>query len=169
MDVSWPSHRSEVLTCSALICHVTGNEELGKNNKALKRELTAVDAGGVSREFFSQVWRQMGSLHVKCDGKSGEKQIRLFDNEVEAGFVPVQDDIIVYQLRELTKCGKVVVMKKIKAYYRAIGRLMIHWLATDPVVSFETFQRDGGMDCGHTIDETAIPTFYRNGSCHGVV
>jgi hypothetical protein len=140
-------------------CVITDEKELDLRSSSLKKEIKGLDAGGVSREFFSQVWLQMGGLQVK----KGEIVIQLFEEDSEAGCVPVTDAVIEQALKNESDKRKGRILEKINVFYRAIGRLMIHWLATDPLVSFQPFEHPGGMQCGHSIAGTALPAFYRNG------
>jgi hypothetical protein len=141
-------------------CDMTDEKEPRRLKDKVKEKLEAVDAGGVSREFFSQVWHQMGSLQVRW----GKVTINLFEEISEAGCEPISDMTIKGALENVSQETKDLIQEKINAFYRAIGRLMIHWLATDPLVSYEKFDdEEASMQCGHSIAVSALPAIYRNG------
>ena len=199
-----------------------------KGKEEIERS-TAVDEGGPTREFLSQIWQQMGNLAVSMDipegaekdvdlevgstvmvkdkgysvggtvvkinerdfslgkGKKametynicledgGEKlavkrnkifamevRIKLFERQL-TGFVPSSDEKTIHDIERTAKRAvpgsedtleisdareKLIkdTLHKMKKFYCAIGRIMIHCLATD-----------------HPISSVAMPRFYQNG------
>lgn len=95
-----------------------------------KKGYKAIDEGGLTRQFLSNVWDQLGDLGVQGPSK---KYVMLFER-TEAGYIPTPDDLINKELHD-----------RAKSYYRAIGRIMFHSLATK-----------------HPICNIAMPEFFRN-------
>jgi hypothetical protein len=106
------------------------------------------DKGGLTRTFLQSVWDQIGDLSIMINGYT----LKLFEREA-GGIVPIPDDIIrgTISRRLAVSDGAIdssneglVALNKIRVYYRAIGRLMIHSLVT-----------------GHVLPSGLIPHFYR--------
>jgi len=121
-----------------------------KMNKDTKtNEDTAIDEGGPTREFLSQCWKQMSGLRVRKleKTKSGlkEKSVKLFETQ-DNGVVPLTDDGLREKLKNTFQGDDYVAyLKRAKAYYEAIGRILLHSLANN-----------------HTISASAMPPFYQN-------
>jgi len=182
-----------------------------------KKSEKALDEGGPTREFFSQVFRQMGDLTVMVgvtdkyrekyglsvgdsvrfrsevenklglivkkivNGNDGgppetyqilcrdgedvmyatqenielrQKPIKLFESTDE-GFIPVKNEMIIDNIdrfqqfdnssEKKKKKRKEDIIERVQVYYRAIGRIMLHCLATN-----------------HPISSAAMPRFFQN-------
>mmetsp|Transcript_18710 Transcript_18710/g.33949 ORF Transcript_18710/g.33949 Transcript_18710/m.33949 type:complete len:932 (-) Transcript_18710:1162-3957(-) len=95
---------------------------------------TAIDEGGPTREFLSQCWMQMGDLKLPVEGGT---DVSLFEKHTH-GWVPITDEMLRTKLKAALKengrlsddseyAGKI---EQARMYYRAIGRIMLHALAT---------------------------------------
>lgn len=117
-----------------------------------------VDQGGLTRVFFDAVWSQMHTLSIDVQGKTvgTEKTLHLFDYK-DGSIVPLDNVTIRGQIAKCFETdeavldeneGAVKVLNKVKRYYRALGRLMIHSLAT-----------------GHVLPSHVMPPFFRACKC----
>jgi hypothetical protein len=144
--------------------------EVARGDQTLEK---AIDHGGPSREFIHQLWKQMGRLKV-CYKENGTS-LSLFTEE-KGGLLPrllpqkneIVDATIERMVKE-AKSDKSPVKKqhirnemkvKMKAMYRAIGRIMARCM-------FHLDQRppDHVEDDVHhkfLISAKALPVFYRN-------
>ena len=86
----------------------------------MEKDLKAVDEGGPTREFFYQVWHQLGKLEVVPNSK-------LFIIE-KSGFIPTTDTVIKHNMRKYSEDQQKYYLHQIECYYRAIGRMMSHCL-----------------------------------------
>lgn len=111
--------------------------------------LESLDHGAVSREFLDNAWRQMGTLSIHVNGI----QVRLFDSK-GVTVVPLSDlrlrrDVAKsFKIKEdgLDQLAEAVkALDQVWVCYRAIGRLMIHSLAS-----------------GHVLPYHVMPRFYRH-------
>ena len=91
--------------------------------KELTDEITAIDDGGPTREFFSRIFDQLGAIKVD--------KIALFEM-TKYGYMPVSDD----KLESFSKDRET--KDKIKNYYRAIGRIFAHCLVRRITISSNT-------------------------------
>jgi hypothetical protein len=117
-----------------------------------------VDKGGLTRAFLDTVWSQMHTLSIDVRGETvvTEKTLPLFDSK-DGSIVPLDDVTI---RGHVAKCfaideaaldkneGAGKILKQVKRYYRALGRLMIHSLAT-----------------GHVLPSHVMPPFFRACKC----
>jgi len=115
--------------------------DAGIKSKKKRKEVKAVDEGGVTRQFLDHVWNQLGALHVYRE--KDKKKYLLFElteselstaSSYSGGFSPVKDAMIPSELHDTAR-----------KYYRAIGRIMFHSLVTH-----------------HPICSIAMPLFFRN-------
>lgn len=107
-------------------------------------KMIAVDEGGPTRAFLSQLFQQMGSLYISI---SEEKEMSLFEaSELLGQCVPQCDDT-------LKSCfgSNVDLEAKARSYYRAVGRAILYCLRTN-----------------NTIASHAVPGLYRNYLLRGV-
>ena len=129
----------------------------------------AIDQGGPSREFIYQLWKQMRTLKVSYT-RNGTS-VSLFI-EAGAGLAPQKDEIVdeaikgmVKEAKSLTKGEKrripEYVLNKIKAMYRAIGRIMARCMLDLDHRSPDNVQDDAFHK--FLISAKALPVFYRNG------
>ena len=78
----------------------------------------AIDEGGPTKHFSDQVWRQLPELKVKkVKVQKVEKEVPLFDKYG----VPSPDDRFESGNSHVSIA---LVTKKVKKYYRAVGRIM---------------------------------------------
>jgi hypothetical protein len=105
--------------------------------------------GGLTRVFLNSVWSQIHLLSIHVNGK----QIPLFEFHDNDAVVPLTDDHLRHCVAKCLQINADVLDKDNEAvkavdlakhYYRAIGRLMIHSLAT-----------------GHVLPSHVMPPFYR--------
>jgi hypothetical protein len=115
----------------------------------IKKEFQADDAGGPTRQFFDQVWLQLGDLQVKMPNSTNA--VKLFAM-TQGGLIPQPDDYLSQYFLNMDNMGKDGVMEKIRSYYRAVGRMMAHCM----LLSSEDF---GPL----TIASHTLPLFYLNG------
>jgi hypothetical protein len=107
----------------------------------------AKDAGGPTRQFLDELWKQMGSLTVKCPNGA---DISLFLVE-PVGFVPQGDQFIRHKIKSLNDRERKEIIARLGAFYKAIGRMFASCL-----LSIST-------DSPFTIAAQALPPLYRNG------
>ena len=97
---------------------------------ASKKHDTGKDEGGPTRQFLTDLFKQLDTLSVKA----GEKKVKLFQN-TEYGLVPIDDDNLNYKIKRGIKAlpkdkrGQISpeeIIKRAKVYARAIGRIMLH-------------------------------------------
>lgn len=81
--------------------------------------MSAIDAGGPSRDFLSNVWRQIGDLSIQRDGK----HVRLFERTALGMCKPVENAYLDLKLGIDSHPHKML-----KAFYRTVGRLMLYSL-----------------------------------------
>ena len=108
-----------------------------------KEEDTAVDQGGPSRQFLTDVFKQIEILSVNV----GTERVSLFQN-TNSGVEVVTDELLEHYISKAaakTSCLDVAAaaavkqakkaaadaVKQAKAYVRAIGRIMLHSMAND--------------------------------------
>jgi hypothetical protein len=118
--------------------------------KFIKHESTshiAKDAGGPTRQFLDELWKQMGSLTVKCPNGT---DINLFIVE-PVGFVPQSDEVIDHNIESLNYLERKEIIARLGAFYKAIGRMFALCL-----LSIST-------NSPFTIAAQALPCLYRNG------
>jgi hypothetical protein len=100
---------------------------MNKQAKArFKRDHQAVDEGGPTREFFSQVWAQLGNLSIELPGGG---TLNLFEME-PGGLLPKTDEYLEHRLENILE--KEDYMEQIRCYFRAIGRMFAHCLLLSP-------------------------------------
>jgi len=102
-----------------------------KDEKELNKSYQAKDDGGPTEEFFHEVFSQIGSLKVNG--------ISLFE-QTSGGYLPVSDDVLKYKAEKSSEGT----LEKIKAYYRAFGRMVAHRLLLS-----------------QTIESNCIPSLYQ--------
>lgn len=105
-----------------------------------KRELTAIDQGGPSRQFLAECWKQLGGLRINV----GAKQVRLFEIS-PCGPIPLTDDVLRHKIeatiksesgsKEADKSEIDGLVEVARCYYLAIGRLMLHSVATNVTIA----------------------------------
>jgi hypothetical protein len=97
-----------------------------------------IDEGGLTRMFLDKCWAQMGKLAVLVEGKP----IDLFEEEA-CGINPLRDDMVrdricnVFDVSEAElegNDGAIQALNKVQLFYRAVGRIMCHSLATDHIL-----------------------------------
>ena len=107
-----------------------------------KKEDTAVDQGGPSRQFLTDVFKQIEVLSVMV----GNERVKLFQN-TDSGVDVVTDDVLEHYISKAVKssCADLSAaaavkrakkdsadaVKQAKDYARAIGRIMLHSMAND--------------------------------------
>jgi hypothetical protein len=116
-----------------------------------KKKNTAIDEGGCSRQFLTDVFRQIDKLHFNV----GNESIMLFLN-TSSGVMVTTDDKLEHDIQiAANKCcetkDRVMIVKKeaieqAKNYVRAIARIMLHALANK-----------------QTLPNNAMPPFLING------
>ena len=113
--------------------------------KGNKKEDTAVDQGGPSRQFLTDVFKQIEVLSVKV----GNARVSLFEN-TNSGVIVVTDDMLENSISIAAKTSSAVLsakdeaaaskrakkavasaVKRAKDYVRAIGRIMLHSMANE--------------------------------------
>ena len=115
-------------------------------NKKKNRDLLAVDEGGPTREFFTQIWKNMEFLKIKYKNKENQtKFFKLFETS-EAGPLPAKDELFEELGEKHSEEVRTFVEEKARKYYRALGRIMFRVIVS-----------------GHTFPVEAMPTFFRNG------
>ena len=94
---------------------------------AARKELMAKDEGGPSRQFLTDIFKQIGTLSVKV----GSESVALFE-DTPSGVWVITDDMLKHKIERTAKnCCEMVkeAIKQAKNYIRAIGRIMLHALA----------------------------------------
>jgi hypothetical protein len=130
----------------------TGKKQQNLNKRAkdkLKKEHQAVDEGGPTREFFSQVWAQLSDLSIKLPGGSS---LKLFEKK-QGGLLPLTDDYLEHRLAKLGP-EREDYMDQIRCYFRAIGRMLAHCLLLSP--------NDFGPV---SVPSHSLPLLYQSGEC----
>lgn len=131
----------------------------------------AIDQGGPSREFFHQVWKQM--VRLKVSYKPNGASVALFTEE-SVGLVPQKNEMLEIAIEQMVKEARSdklsryerdkireVIWEKVKAMYRAIGRIMARcMLSLDQRTSAHV---DDDMYFKFLISAKCLPIFYRNG------
>jgi len=107
--------------------------------------MLAVDEGGPTRAFLSQVWRQMDNLKVQSNGK----QAALFERS-ELGFCKPQTNEVLQAKLGLDGNAEEV-CGLVRPFYRALGRIMLYCLSQKI-----------------TIATLALPELYRNYLLRGI-
>jgi len=118
---------------------------------AKRKEDTAVDEGGPTRQFLTDVFKQLDILCIKV----GEGEVELFENT--PGGVQVQtDDPLNSKIQALLKRSSDThedtvenAIKRAKDYVRAIGRIILHAIVHK-----------------QTLPSNAIPAFFMNGKVY---
>jgi len=101
----------------------------------------ALDEGGPTKHFFSEVWAQLETLKVHAFGV----EVELFE-ESPVGAMPTSDEKLRCEgIKNIEPDVVEIIVGKAKRYYRAIGRIMFHSLVR-----------------GFVVSSTAMPRFYRN-------
>lgn len=142
---------------------------MARGDEELEKDVKAIDQGGPSREFFYQLWKQMPTLKVSY--KRNGVSVALFE-EARAGLVPQKDEQVDEAIKKMVKEAKNLskaarsgipeyVRKKIKAMYRAFGRIMARCMLGLDHRSADAFQDDAYYK--FLISAKALPIFYRNG------
>jgi len=110
----------------------TSYSSLWRSRKRIKysyvkaEDYQPVDEGGPTREFFNQIFSQLGNLEVRFNEKTGvEEPIKLYEMS-SGGFSPITDDILQNKLRKVQESERADFERKIACYYRCIGRLIVH-------------------------------------------
>ncbi|KAL7537829.1 hypothetical protein ACHAXR_008113, partial [Thalassiosira sp. AJA248-18] len=131
--------------------------KLKKDAQAQKKEDTGVDEGGPSRQFLTDVFKQLGALTIKV----GAESVSLFEN-TDSGVQVMTDEILNDRIkRAAKKCsGKYeeIIEDSIKCakdYVRAIGRIILH-----SIVHRHTAHK-------LTLPSNAMPPFFMNVLFHG--
>lgn len=100
--------------------------------KTQKKQDTAIDQGGPSRQFLTDVFKQIDSLSILVENE----MVKLFIN-TSSGVMVTSDDklnsdieTVIKRVRmSANKQAKHVAIERAKHYVRAIGRIMLHALA----------------------------------------
>jgi hypothetical protein len=99
-------------------------------SSASKEEGTAVDQGGPSRQFLTDVFKQIDMLSVKV----GNESVNIFEN-TDSGVFVLTDELLKNNIHVAAKRSgakkkeKVAAIKRAKDYVRAVGRIIIHSMA----------------------------------------
>ena len=101
---------------SNYLTHCLSASDFAADKKMLE-EVTAVDEGGPSREFFSRCFHQLGDLEVEG--------VPLFE-VTKYGYIPFPDDYLKARCSKMT--NKDIVLNKIREYFRAVGRVFAYCL-----------------------------------------
>ena len=111
--------------------------EYDEDKEKLEKDGQAKDDGGPTKEFLYLVFNQLGNLELftperKNDDddryfESSREPIRLFEKTI-SGYVPTTDDMLKHRLGVWNIKGdnQKPYIAKIKAFFRAIGRMMAH-------------------------------------------
>lgn len=103
------------------------------NTKTQKDQDTAIDEGGPSRQFLTDVFKQIGSLSILVE----DEFVTLFE-DTHSGVMVKKDEILNSDIRtKLVRMNGIEQAKHVtrnaieraKHYIRAIGRIMLHALA----------------------------------------
>ncbi len=104
--------------------------------------VVAVDKGGPHRQILSEFWAQLKNLSIPCFEKDSDGQIcgeiihvPMFESTT-GGIVPLQDDVLrrSFPKKFRGKDGEDLLDKVAKKYYFAVGRFMLHSIATDVTI-----------------------------------
>ena len=91
-----------------------------------KRDLTAKDEGGPSRQFMTECWKQLSGLQVPIGGKYA---VRLFEDS-PSGVIPLTDDLLKAKVKSFLKSKCVAEVENCiedaKMLYFAVGRIILH-------------------------------------------
>jgi hypothetical protein len=146
-----------------------------KGYQALNEGTRAIDQGGPSREFIHQLWKQMPRLKVSY--KTSGTSVALFTEE-GGGLVPQTNDMVENAIKGMVKeanddkllqdeKGRIpeCIRNKMKAIYRAIGRIMARCMLSSldqrspDAINADIYEK-------FLISAKALPVFYRNGKSH---
>jgi hypothetical protein len=145
-----------------------------RGDQALDEGSRAIDEGGPSREFIHQVWKQMPRLKVSY--KASGASVALF-TEGAIGLIPQTNDMVENAIEGMIKEAKndklsqdekdripECIRNKMKAIYRAIGRIMARCMLSLDQRSPDDIDAD--IYHKFLISAKALPVFYRNGKSH---
>lgn len=133
--------------------NVEVEDKTGRMN--VRKGLKAEDRGDTTAQFLSDVWLQVVDLAVQV---KNEKYVKLFE-PTKGGLLMVTEDQLKAAVNGMinnavdaeTLYAKVLL--KAKAWYRAIGRIMIHSLIG---------KSEPNLQNRHFIPSFIVPRFYRN-------
>ena len=87
-------------------------------SEAQKKGDTGKDEGGPSRQFLTDVFKQLGSLSISL----GDDSLELFEN-TSSGVMVATDERLEQFLNSAAKEKKEELLKQARDYARAIGRI----------------------------------------------
>eukprot|EP01082_Thalassiosira_pseudonana_P010555 g9307.t1 g9307 contig36:306427-308909(+) len=104
----------------------------GKGGREQKKSDTAIDEGGPSRQFKSDVWKQLSALSIPVKGST--EMIAMFDEATSKGvgvngleLIPITDETLSERIRGLgLEKNAEDIKTRAKEYARAVGRIMLH-------------------------------------------
>ena len=130
--------------------------------KKMKRSVEAKDAGGPTRVFLQEVWRQMGQLTVK--NPANQRVCALFNTESFGGLcIPSTDCMVMSKLGLLEDPERA--RDLVKSHCRALGRIFL-WCIANCIVDKGP---DGDIDYQYfPIASHAMPNIYKNYFLRGI-
>jgi len=103
---------------------------------AIKIEDTTVDKGGPSRQFLTDIFKQIEILSVEV----GKERVKLFETS-DSGVTVVTDELLEHNISLAMKRSgegdaevKAAGFKRAKDYVRAIGRVMLNSMANKFII-----------------------------------
>jgi hypothetical protein len=147
--------------------------KVARRDKKLSKDMTAIDQGGPSREFIHQLWKQMGRLEVSDATNSisvalfeKEKDVGLVQQKPRSWLVPQKNEMVELAIKKLSQDEQDRIWSKMKAMYRAIGRIMARCM-----LSLDQRGKDAVADDDYhklLISAKALPAIYRNVLFRGI-
>jgi hypothetical protein len=114
--------------------------------QGVRQDDKAVDKGGPTKHFLSEIWGQLGSLVITIEDPQRDKvtEVKLFAED-SSGVYPEQDDTLRFCIARALGFQKfmdgderaVDFLNTAHKFYTAVGRLMIHSLATNNVLPYD--------------------------------
>jgi len=120
--------------------------------------MTAVDDGGPTRHFLSEVWRQLGDLHGEGRDREGKiEQFELFSSSqsVPCSYIMQTNDFINSKISSLDDDEKM--SRRIESQYEAVGRIILYVLG-------QAQEKDASL----AISSQVLPKLYRNFLLRGI-
>jgi hypothetical protein len=89
-----------------------------------KEDMTAIDDGGPTKEFLSNIWNQLHTFCIECVSISDVIKIPLF---IDGG--PIDDMLLTYYTNKSENLNQDYI-NKIQLYYRVLGRIMFYCISS---------------------------------------